>query len=117
MAKVLKLDEGIEPLVVHLDGRQIEVPHPADMEPEVLDRLASLGDFDEDNASFSDELAAEIRDVARAIAPGLPEDISVMRALRFLGWYGNILSEYLEGLSSAPKAEGKSRRSRESLRQ
>ena len=115
MTKILKLDEGVERLVVHLDGRQIEVPHPADVAPEVLDRLTAIADLDEANASFSDELADEVCSVARAIAPNLPEDLTVVRALRFLGWYGSIMSEYLLGMSS-PKAEGESQASRGSSR-
>ena len=108
MTKVLKLDEGVEPLIVDIGGRQIEVPHPADVDPEVLDRLAALSDLDEENVSFSNELADEALAVARAIAPDLPEDLTMMRAFRFLGWYGTIMGEYISGMPD-PKSKGKSR--------
>jgi len=100
---VLNLDEGVEPLEVVVDGRRVPVTHPADLSPEVMDRFAALGGVDEDEISFSESLAEEMRVVARLVAPELPASLSFMRVVRFLKWYGDVMARYLDDLP--PKEE------------
>ncbi len=111
MAKILDLDEGVEPMEVMIGGQTVAVTHPADLPPEVMDRFAALGDLGEEGASLSDGMADEMRAVARAIAPGLPEEVPFMRVVRFLRWYADEMSAYM-GEMATPKGEAPRKHSR-----